>query len=798
MDFFRLIESRFLPSIIKPGRFAGVEWTSWKLKLDAFPHQTVAVVAGDEYQWAVNNPGRVAILGALSGCESLAIGSVYALDQDSRDRLRELGGEPFLSPGFTPLSRADAVICHIARPSDLFRVCQILSDSGIPLSQGPKRHQFIVAVCASPWLPSVFDTIFDAVWDIADFLWLDFPRKGIEGLRRCDQPSGERPSVFVIPPGQVIPSVETPANRARFTCIRPPRHTGGTPQSAEEIAAMIFRAVKASGETDIELGEIAGLRDGVSVGEVLSQLSADCDTEKTTLTLRGVTPGQVDSLAIRAALRFSRLRLEMTIPSLSPTLYSRLDPLHNPEHEYASLREALGGLSHTRVGGITLDISLGGPIDPEREIGESVRTIRTLADVIHPQRGLRLRVSSWTPTLDTPAQWGALPTQTEFDARFAELKRRGRTRGVSYAALDQRLLRQDLRALYGEWDSIESALAVANGEDVIAPMMDTPGGRDARIVTLMSSVFGDRAQARCDELASQRDHPRAQSQETAGEAIPEMNMSVPVAAPSSGDSPGFGAFGRGRRKAPTRATAAPTQSRLRFVWAKHGSARFLSHLDNCRAVEAAIIRANLPVSYSQGPKPRMKVSFGPPLPLGYTASAELFDANFETLMSRLEIDSLAAAFAPGFTLVGAEAVYTSSDSIMQEVYAAEYLIAFDAEVSAGADGALTPRLSETELWITRETKSGERRINIRPGILAVEAAEGGPLGGFTSGERLLRLTLSLTDEFFVRPEEALVALGLLSASPSPDTWPRRVHRQALLTGRPRTRMTSAKIAAETA
>lgn len=63
--------------------------------------------------------------------------------------------------------------------------------------------------------------------------------------------------------------------------------------------------------------------------------------------------------------------------------------------------------------------------------------------------------------------------------------------------------------------------------------------------------------------------------------------------------------------------------RLRFR--KEGLVRFISHLDWTRAVLRAMNRAGVPFVWTQGFSPRPKVSFGPPLALGWESETELIE-----------------------------------------------------------------------------------------------------------------------------------------------------------------------------
>ena len=65
--------------------------------------------------------------------------------------------------------------------------------------------------------------------------------------------------------------------------------------------------------------------------------------------------------------------------------------------------------------------------------------------------------------------------------------------------------------------------------------------------------------------------------------------------------------------------------RLRVRFSKVGKIRFIGHRDVARVIERAVRKVGLPVSYSQGFSPRMKLSFGLALPTGYESEAEFVE-----------------------------------------------------------------------------------------------------------------------------------------------------------------------------
>jgi radical SAM-linked protein len=78
--------------------------------------------------------------------------------------------------------------------------------------------------------------------------------------------------------------------------------------------------------------------------------------------------------------------------------------------------------------------------------------------------------------------------------------------------------------------------------------------------------------------------------------------------------------------------------KIRIQFEKLGSIRFTSHRDLMRAFERAFAAGEVPVSWSEGFHPHMRMSFGPPLKTGWESHEEYMDVQLEAPM-----DGMAAA-----------------------------------------------------------------------------------------------------------------------------------------------------------
>lgn len=103
----------------------------------------------------------------------------------------------------------------------------------------------------------------------------------------------------------------------------------------------------------------------------------------------------------------------------------------------------------------------------------------------------------------------------------------------------------------------------------------------------------------------------------------------------------------------------PGEFRLRVRYAKSGRLRFLSHLEVARAVERSVRRAGLPYAVTQGFVPRMKIAFGPALPVGTAGRRESLDVWLTAYVPAHEaLRRLAAATPPD--LLPFEALYAAA------------------------------------------------------------------------------------------------------------------------------------------
>lgn len=188
---------------------------------------------------------------------------------------------------------------------------------------------------------------------------------------------------------------------------------------------------------------------------------------------------------------------------------------------------------------------------------------------------------------------------------------------------------------------------------------------------------------------------------------------------------------------------------------KTGPLRHLSHLDLNRAIDRAVRRAGLPVSYSQGYNPSAQIGYAHAMPTGMAGERELCQIELERPIQADEVHrALAEELPENLRPVEVEIVSGERRKHISGSTIAEYemeLAPLEGIGESALEQAVAEVLDAGNLPIVRETKSRTREIDIRPGIYELTVFE--PRAG-SAGPRL-RMKLALQQEQLVKPSEVI-------------------------------------------
>lgn len=155
---------------------------------------------------------------------------------------------------------------------------------------------------------------------------------------------------------------------------------------------------------------------------------------------------------------------------------------------------------------------------------------------------------------------------------------------------------------------------------------------------------------------------------------------------------------------------------IRVKYKKGEEVKYVGHLDTMRTFMRCLKRTSIPVSYSKGFNPRIKISFALPLGVGVTSESEYFDLELEDRMNiDLFLGELNSTLPDGFRAL--QANYPESNkSLMSLVKEAIYEIDIKDNISIDEVQKL---FQKDEILLEKESKDKKKTdtINIKKNIL---------------------------------------------------------------------------------
>jgi radical SAM family uncharacterized protein/radical SAM-linked protein len=190
------------------------------------------------------------------------------------------------------------------------------------------------------------------------------------------------------------------------------------------------------------------------------------------------------------------------------------------------------------------------------------------------------------------------------------------------------------------------------------------------------------------------------------------------------------AYGRRGKRATATAGGVATSTRFRIRFEKGSAMRFISHLDLMRTWERALRRSGLPLAFTLGHHPHLKMGFGPPLPLGYRSRAEVFDLEFSRPPGVDLVERLDAVLPAGLRVLDARPILYKTPSVMSQLEGASYRVRFPAsfldeagvrpeELLATLQRGTSELLAREHVLVRRVTENKVREFDARPSMAAL-------------------------------------------------------------------------------
>lgn len=174
---------------------------------------------------------------------------------------------------------------------------------------------------------------------------------------------------------------------------------------------------------------------------------------------------------------------------------------------------------------------------------------------------------------------------------------------------------------------------------------------------------------------------------------------------------------------------------MRVKYSKEGPIAYISHLNLAQVFTRTLRRAAIPVVISNGFNPRYRISFGPPLPLGISSTAEYLDIRLKEEIKVEElIKRLNQGLPQGLKILQAKIIPSSADSLVKTIDRASYVVTMKPkerrldfkeknqqaeliELKQKIEKNNKIFLNLSEIIIEKQTKNGSKRVDIKPSIL---------------------------------------------------------------------------------
>lgn len=200
----------------------------------------------------------------------------------------------------------------------------------------------------------------------------------------------------------------------------------------------------------------------------------------------------------------------------------------------------------------------------------------------------------------------------------------------------------------------------------------------------------------------------------------------------------------------------PTKQILRFRMKKTGSLQYISHLDLVRTMHKVIVRAKLPLWYTEGFNPKPKMVFAAPLSIGTESVCEFMDVRLNDYIAPEEaMKRLNANLTDEMQVI--ECYY--AESKFTDLKWLSYTITVNAEnMSESLVLACNDALNAPAIEVAK--KNSDKTFDIKPLIKSAEVRLDGK-------SMIISAILSADPSTFLNPEYVIKALrdkcGILSS-----------------------------------
>jgi len=794
----RRLEERFFPFVIKPGRYAGGE--PGQIVKDPAGRVNYLHAYPDKYEVGQSYVGLQSLYHIINKDDRFLCERVFAVDTDAEALMRRESIPLFALESSRPAREFDAIGFTLVDEMVATNMLAMLDLAGLALRSGARGEEDPIIMAGGPAvynpepLAPFVDLFFigDAEEGLPEMLGILHEMRGRSKEERLKAMVEKVESVYVprfyddqarptvpfapevikarvipqlkpeyYPRQPLLPLVETVHDHLGVEIMR------GCPQGCKFcFAGPIYRPVRVRSISDISR-------------QIDDQLSATGYSSVSLLALSATDYPELEKLVLALSTRLRPKRISISLPSLrpgsvTPELLKAASAVRKfgltiaPEAGTERLRLTIQKdfpdqaiLDTARVAfangwtSVKLYFMVGLPTETDEDLLGIAdicgRVLQVGREYTH-KAAVNVTLSPFVPKPHTPFQWDeALPERETFE-RINFVKRSTRSGQVHFRYSSSQMAM--IAALVGRGgreiaDVIETAFRNGCRFDSWGEIFDFEKWQvafDAHNVDTAAKMkpipFSERLPWTHISKGPSAQRLIEQRQKTSLQLSPYES---PVEEPSEETigNERQPAFGRGKKRVAAKTQIAPTKNRVRLRWSKSTRFKYMSHLENLHLLERALRRAGLPVAYSLGHNPTMKLSLGPPLPLGFTSEAEYIDVTLESSLMAFMLDNLRRQLPEGIEILEARTALEKKASLSSALNRAEYTVSSehwpDSErlLETIADIILRERLE-----CVRGAEDKQKTVDIRPAVYELKLED----------DRLL-MVLGLGEGGYAKPTE---------------------------------------------
>lgn len=785
-----------LPLVQRPARYIGHEWNASPAKADGV---SLCLCFPDLYEVGASNLGLEILYHLINSRDDARAERAYMPANDMAAALKKEDLPLFSLESRAPLSSFDVVGFTLQYELCATNILEMLSLSGIPLLAAERKELFPLVIGGGPMtanpepLAEFFDAFVlgdgeEAVGDIIEVIkdlkgkvttreelllaLAKIPGVYVPGfyrptynsdgtLEKVDRVSNDVPekiekrtvkldTVF-FPEKKIVPYLQTVHDRlnievargcaghCRF-CQAAKYYWPWRTRPLEKVLALAETGIASTGFEEIAFSSLS-CTDYKDLERLLVEINGKFGAKRISVSLPSL---RCDQFSLNVAKNLGQnKRSSLTFAPEAGT--DRLRDVIGKELSGSEIEETLIRAAAMGWKQIKLYFMVGLPTETDADIegiNKLVRSVRSKSGL-----NFTITVSPFVPKAQTPFQWVAMAKPEALKERMTRLSKilpasvKGHhvdssvLEGV-FARGDRRLSKVILAAWkkgcrFDQWkEHMQIELwHAAFKEEGIDPVFYLYRERgENEVLPWEHLVFGQEKSRlwaeykRALETPAERPADAKAAGRNAGRVVPELRQLMP-----------------------------PTQTvqKLRLRFARRGPVRFLSHLEQIEVFRRALRRSGLPLAYTAGFSPQLKVSFGPAVSVGYESECEYIEMELSRRVETDEVKAKVQANLPGgFELLSVRKMplfFPSLDSLLN---VADYRIG-----TAVTDGGIAGFLSAPEIIVEKRKEKSVIKIDAKPLIRELKSApDGGALLQMRFGpkrnvkpEKVMQLLLGLDE-----------------------------------------------------